>query len=244
MSDNRVAAMGKIKASIDGFEFDIPQEDINRMAGEDVQLDEAAAVQSNKDLIEAQRVAQAQIKTDSDIQRLEEAKRKATSQAVKDELQTEIQNARLAKAEQAAAKREEEEHPPSPKDFLQQKAQSGYQKGRDTVGKIMDAGKQVWDSLARGITPGSIYLPVGVLLVFFFLLLPENGHTRAQWLWLALVGDAEISGSTNGSFLNQFPQAQVTPVPVGQASSAALNAVIATQGNVEQPARFTGVQEP
>jgi hypothetical protein len=48
-------------------------------------------------------------------------------------------------------------------------------------------------------TPGSLLLPFIILMVFFFLLLPVNGHTRFVWLWLVLTGQAEIGGSTSGA---------------------------------------------
>ena len=54
--------------------------------------------------------------------------------------------------------------------------------------------------LERLPTPGSLVLPLVILLVFFFLLIPVNGHTRLQWLWLVMTGNAEISGSGQGGF--------------------------------------------
>lgn len=47
-------------------------------------------------------------------------------------------------------------------------------------------------------TPGSLMLPLIILLIFFMLLLPVNGHTRFVWLWMVLTGDASI-GQTSGS---------------------------------------------
>lgn len=47
-------------------------------------------------------------------------------------------------------------------------------------------------------TPGGITLPLVILLVFFFMLVPVNGHTRMTWLWLVLSGNAMISGGTLG----------------------------------------------
>ena len=121
-------------------------------------------------------------------------------------------------------------------------------KFKTSANNVVDKSGQVWRGataqLGRIPTPGSIILPLVVLLVFFFMLLPVNGHTRFVWLWLVLTGNANIgdnSGQTAGeasaSFLSQFPQAQVNTVALGQASSAALNAVLQSQGNVEQPAR-------
>lgn len=40
--------------------------------------------------------------------------------------------------------------------------------------------------------PGGIWLPLGILLVLFLVLLPVNGHTRLMWLWLAITGNARI----------------------------------------------------
>lgn len=60
-------------------------------------------------------------------------------------------------------------------------------------------------TLASLPTPGDLILPLGILLVFFFLLLPVNGHTRLVWIWLVLTGNAEIqqqSGSTSSSSTN------------------------------------------
>lgn len=42
------------------------------------------------------------------------------------------------------------------------------------------------------IPAGSIVVPLAILLVFFLLLIPVNGHTRFVWLWMVLTGDAVI----------------------------------------------------
>ncbi len=67
-----------------------------------------------------------------------------------------------------------------------------------------------------------------------------RGVAGLGFIFLGLVmGYLILSGKFPGpsSYLSQFPQAQVTTVPAGKASSSALNAVITSQGNVEQPAR-------
>lgn len=46
--------------------------------------------------------------------------------------------------------------------------------------------------------PGTIIFPLAVLLVFFFLLIPVNGHTRFVWLWLVFSGNAEIQNDNTG----------------------------------------------
>lgn len=111
MSEARAAVMGKIKASIDGYEFDLNTDALQQLADEDIQLDQAAAVKSNKDLLEEQRLEQAKIKTEADILRLEEAKRKATSETVKAELAEEIRISKEEKAKREEAEREAANNP-------------------------------------------------------------------------------------------------------------------------------------
>lgn len=40
--------------------------------------------------------------------------------------------------------------------------------------------------------PGSIAVPLGILLFLLLVLIPYNGHTRLRWLWLAITGNAHI----------------------------------------------------
>lgn len=54
-------------------------------------------------------------------------------------------------------------------------------------------------------TPGSIMLPLILLLVFFFFLVPVNGSTRFTWLWLVISGDASTSGSSPANNSSQVP---------------------------------------
>ena len=61
--------------------------------------------------------------------------------------------------------------------------------------------RRAWGNVIKGTqvrleslpTPGSIMFPLVVLLIFFFLLIPVNGHTRLVWFWLVLSGNAEIA---------------------------------------------------
>jgi len=198
MSGARAAAMGKIQAIIDGHTFTIENPDL---IDEDLQLDNAASVQSNKDLLEEQRLLQAKLKTEADIQRLEEARRKASSQAVKDDLDAEV---KLIKAERLRAEQEEKEEleNSTPSDLAKDKISESLAAARDqvdkTVQRVHGVGKEAWDGLSNVATPGSIFLPVSILIIFFLLLLPVNGHTRIEWLWLALTGNAHLSGEKSG----------------------------------------------
>lgn len=67
----------------------------------------------------------------------------------------------------------------------------------NTANKVTDTASNFWDSIGRWATPGTIFLPVSILLIFFFVLLPVNGHTRMEWLWLAMIGHARIKGSSD-----------------------------------------------
>ena len=66
-----------------------------------------------------------------------------------------------------------------------------------SVGKLWKNTQVQFENLP---TPGSLAFPLIILLVFFFLLIPVNGHTRFVWLWLAMTGQAEISGSSPSGF--------------------------------------------
>ncbi len=47
--------------------------------------------------------------------------------------------------------------------------------------------------------PGDLIVPLALLLLFFFALIPIGGHTRLMWLWLTLTGNAQISGTGGGT---------------------------------------------
>jgi hypothetical protein len=64
---------------------------------------------------------------------------------------------------------------------------------QQTTGRIMTFARDLWASVGRVPAPGDIFLPISILLVFFLLILPVNGHTRASWLFLALTGNAHIA---------------------------------------------------
>jgi hypothetical protein len=53
-------------------------------------------------------------------------------------------------------------------------------------------------------TPGDLWVPLALLLFFFLVLFPVNGHTRIMWLWMTITGNAQIGGA--------LPQPTMTPV--------------------------------
>lgn len=68
--------------------------------------------------------------------------------------------------------------------------------GRESGGRI--AGR-----LAQLPTPGSLWFPLALLLLFFFILILYNGHTRLQWLWLVLTGNASFNLGGQGQLTPQ-----------------------------------------
>lgn len=108
-------------------------------------------------------------------------------------LDDEKQTDKLSQQQQAAVQQEL---------LQQQKQQDIFDK---TSSSAVNSAKKIVHGagvkLERIPTPGSIMLPLVILLVFFFLLIPVNGHTRLQWLWLVVTGNADINGSgSQGAF--------------------------------------------
>ena len=81
--------------------------------------------------------------------------------------------------------------------------EKAYNKFFDLINKLWSNSRS---SLENIPTPGSLVFPLIILLVFFFLLVPVNGHTRIVWLWLVLTGNAEVSGAS--------PQPNAPPEPL------------------------------
>ena len=63
-----------------------------------------------------------------------------------------------------------------------------------TYNQVVDFFKSGWETLGNIATPGSIFLPVVILLLFFFVVFPVNGHSRFEWWFMAMTGQAEITG--------------------------------------------------
>lgn len=194
MSDARDVNMAKIAAGVEDEQL------LEQEASQDVSLDSTLSVE---DRINAERLKQSELKTQMAINRLEEAKRKATSDAVKEKLQQEIDEAKQRKIdlEEArktqlaeAAKTTATVKTASDIASVSTKVASDIKGNIDgVVGKAQETVGHVAGTLETISTPGSIFLPITILLIFFFLLLPVNGYTRAQWLWMSMTGSAQIT---------------------------------------------------
>lgn len=67
--------------------------------------------------------------------------------------------------------------------------------------------------LAALPTPGDVWTPIILLLFTFLVLIPVNGFSRMQWLWMVLLSDAYISmASVGAENLNPSTPAP-TPIP-------------------------------
>lgn len=179
MSETRELNMAKIAANI--------QEEDNQQQDSETRLDSEQSEQTQTQAKE--------LSTQRQINRLEKALEIAKSSQVKEKLREEIKLAKIRKEEEEKRKKEE-------LDTIQT-AKTGINVAGNVVGGIAGATDNIAEktreladsatsTLATVSTPGSIFLPIALLLLFFFLILPINGMTRAQWLWMALTGQAKI----------------------------------------------------
>ena len=148
--------------------------------------------------IQAEKLKQQEIRTEKDILRLEEAKRLAKSDAVKAKIAEEIRQAKIRQEELKLAKAHQTETFKTVKDVHGIASTIGSDIKTNVDGTVNRVSKTVDDvnkNLESVSTPGSIWLPISTLLIFFFLLLPVNGMTRAQWLYQTLIGNAQIGGA-------------------------------------------------
>ena len=123
-----------------------------------------------------------------------------------DEEDTESERQRLI--DEALAQRQAE------KDVFEENANATL----DAIGRIA---RNTSVQIEKFPSPGSIMLPLLVLLVFVFLLLPVNGHTRLVWLWLVITGNASTGGAAQAPI---FSELAINAPPIlnpGQSTSTA-----------------------
>jgi hypothetical protein len=80
---------------------------------------------------------------------------------------------------------------------LARTARQAIETGSDAVRSTQDIIKaqalRVGSVIGGVPIPGDILLPLSILLLFFFVLIAVNGHTRLMWLWLTLTGNASLA---------------------------------------------------
>lgn len=101
--------------------------------------------------------------------------------------------------EQKAAQREEEKQQKAVLSEQERLEQARLQQETRVQGLASSALQQagnIWRNTKVRLgdipQPGSILLPLAILLLGFFILIPVNGHSRLVWLWLTLSGNAHI----------------------------------------------------
>lgn len=186
MSKAREMNMAKIAGSID-VEDEETQE-VSQDAPIDSRLETPQDVPGKKE-----------ISTRQQINILKRAKLRAKSESVQAKLQDEIDAAELRLEEEREAERQRLETIKATQGTIKTASNvaSGVIGAASNVGdKVGDIAGRVGGTVGAISTPGSIFLPISLLLIFFFLILPVNGMTRAQWLWGALTGNAHINGES------------------------------------------------
>jgi hypothetical protein len=98
--------------------------------------------------------------------------------------------------------------------------------------KTSETGGKAASFLSALPTPGSLWFPLALLLIFFFILIPYGGHTRLQWAWLVLTGNASFNLTTEPRQTIAPAQSgdtgQPTPASQMSASSAATGSLSAS----------------
>ena len=125
-----------------------------------------------------------------------------------DEGEEEDQSERQRLIDEAIAKRQEE------KDVFQQNANA-------TVDAVQRIARNTGVTIEKIPSPGSVMLPLLVLLIFVFLLLPVNGHTRLVWLWLVVTGNASTGGAAQAPIFNELAINAPPIVNSGQSTNQA-----------------------
>lgn len=144
----------------------------------------------------------------SDAVAAPEIEKKGTTKEQREQLALAIQQEKLAKLQEEKQEREsiramkaaqiEATRQREEESAIQQRGREVVQGARDQVTRtqqtVTRSANEVGAAIGSVPIPGSILLPMSILLLFFFALIPINGHTRLMWLWLVLSGNAHLSG--------------------------------------------------
>ena len=136
-------------------------------------------------------------KTEEAAAELDEAAKKAKAKAVKEKLKEQARLARERKEEEERLRQERLETINKTKDVVgiaTQTAQSFNDVGARAYDRLAETASGAGKIIASANTPGGLFLPITLLLIFFFVLLPVGGNTRAKWLWKAMIGQSHIKG--------------------------------------------------
>lgn len=106
-------------------------------------------------------------------------------------------------------------------DRLKEEEQKRIEREKTLIG-LADKALQASKGAASGAgirianmpTPGDITFPLILLVLFFFILITYAGHTRIQWLWLTLTGNAYVTDQTAGAIAGGPSSPMVAALPV------------------------------
>lgn len=132
-----------------------------------------------------------------------QVEQKLTKQRLQDEKAQAAEEKRHSKAMEAldrqVARKEERELRIKTK-AAQQAVPVAVEAVKDVVSGPVDAVKEtagdVGAVMERVSTPGSILLPVAIVILLFLAVIPVNGYPRFAWLWLVITGNAQLAQIT------------------------------------------------
>ncbi len=84
-------------------------------------------------------------------------------------------------------------------------------------------------------TPGTIWLPLLVLLILGFVLLKYNGFSKLQWLWMVLTNNAYVGG-------NSAPPQQIQMAEMEPPNEPPTTSLLSTVGGFS-PRASSGIME-
>jgi len=101
----------------------------------------------------------------------------------------------LSQIEKRTEKRTGEPLPKLEKQKLDEKIASGAERAVIQTKRLLE----------KTSTPGSITLPLLLLALLWFLIIPVNGKPRIGWLWSVIVGDAGLQRGAGADFGEDEP---------------------------------------
>jgi Fe2+ transport system protein B len=192
----------EIKQNIDAWREELRPKGEESNHEEDEKLHQA--VDQVEPVEELRRKREAEIDLIEAQIKYEEAKTKQQEIATKGLKQKQKSEKKTQKEREKEQKERKKEQKEAERQLKEAEKQQRRDERKAQIDHAVSQTKQffggLWHSLGGLGTPGTIWLPIAILLIFFFLLLPVNGHTRAMWFWLAITGNARIqSGSGSGA---------------------------------------------
>jgi hypothetical protein len=140
------------------------------------------------------------------------------------------QQARSAQlAQQKALKAAQHSGLPGPLGLVADAAAGPYEVAKESASDVAA-------TLEKASTPGSILLPVLIVIILFLLVIPVNGYPRLAWLWFVITGNASLTGTGGGASIQSSVAPLMTPQTEEQAGWSASRALVEHYG-------YTGITD-